>query len=217
MLLEAMPDITDIAIASGDQVKVGIPCCRCYEKIFSTGAAGTARECPPDMRLKLVVVGDDTTDKLRIIQEHARPDFTYNYKLTLGMSLYSKHVTVDGNNEVQLRIWDVASTKRFRLFMPSFLRGASGALVCFDMTRRETFEQIPSWLAEIRKATSNIPVILVATGYEKPDHEVTFEVARQHAAELGCTCVMACSCEDPESIESIYGNITSHMVRYVEN
>ncbi len=87
MLLEAMPDITDIAIASGDQVKVGIPCCRCYEKIFSTGAAGTARECPPDMRLKLVVVGDDTTDKLRIIQEHARPDFTYNYKLTLGMSL----------------------------------------------------------------------------------------------------------------------------------
>lgn len=61
-----------------------------------------------------------------------------------------KTVTIRVNdNKVKLAIWDTAGSERFRSLTPNFYRGAHGAILVYDVTRRETFQRLDSWIQEL--------------------------------------------------------------------
>ncbi len=51
---------------------------------------------------------------------------------------------------VKAQIWDTAGQERFRAITHSYYKGASGALIVFDLTRRNTFTNIEKWIKELR-------------------------------------------------------------------
>ena len=55
---------------------------------------------------------------------------------------------IDGK-EVKAQIWDTAGQERFRAVTSAYYRGAVGALVVYDISRRSTFESISRWLDEL--------------------------------------------------------------------
>lgn len=50
------------------------------------------------------------------------------------------------------QIWDTAGQESFRSITRSYYRGACGALLVYDITRRETFNHLGSWLEDVRQA-----------------------------------------------------------------
>jgi len=90
-----------------------------------------------------------------------------------------------GDKSVKLQIWDTAGQERFRSVTRSYYRGAAGALLAYDITHRETFNNLTSWLYDVRQlASSDLVVILVGNKADREeDREVTFLEASRFAQE----------------------------------
>ncbi|KGL85822.1 Ras-related protein Rab-18-B, partial [Charadrius vociferus] len=91
----------------------------------------------------------------------------------LGVDFKVKKMVVDGR-AVQLAIWDTAGQERFRTLTPSYYRGAQGVVLVYDVTRKDTFTGLESWLNELEMYTtkSNTVKMLVGNKTDKPDREV---------------------------------------------
>lgn len=62
---------------------------------------------------------------------------------------------------VKAQIWDTAGQERYRAITSAYYRGAVGALLVYDITKRQTFDNIERWLRELRDhADSNIVIML---------------------------------------------------------
>mmetsp|Transcript_12754 Transcript_12754/g.51216 ORF Transcript_12754/g.51216 Transcript_12754/m.51216 type:complete len:162 (-) Transcript_12754:807-1292(-) len=120
--------------------------------------------------------------------------------------------------QIKLQIWDTAGQESFRSITRSYYRGAAGALLVYDITRRETFNHLARWLEEARQnANSNMVVMLIGN---KSDLEhrraVSTEEGRQFALEHGLI-FMETSAKTAHNVEHafiqtadcIYDNIQS--------
>lgn len=56
---------------------------------------------------------------------------------------------------LQLQIWDTAGQERFRTITQSYYRSANGVVLAYDITRRESFENLPRWLEDVKRYAGN--------------------------------------------------------------
>lgn len=103
---------------------------------------------------------------LHIIQENS---FNENFFNTIGVDFKIKTIQMDGQN-IKLQIWDTAGQERFRTLTASYYRGAHGIIVVFDVTERETFENVRQWMQEIERfASDNVCRVLVGNKCDLED------------------------------------------------
>ncbi|KAE8682075.1 Ras-related protein RABA2c [Hibiscus syriacus] len=63
---------------------------------------------------------------------------------------------------VKAQIWDTAGQERYRAITSAYYRGAVGALLVYDITKRQTFDNVLRWLRELRDhADSNIVIMMI--------------------------------------------------------
>jgi Ras-related protein Rab-4B len=88
---------------------------------------------------------------------------------------------------VKLQIWDTAGQERFKSVTRSYYRGAAGALLVYDVARRDSFNALANWLADARAlASPSIVVLLVGNKSDlEAQREVTFLEASKFAQENG--------------------------------
>ena len=97
---------------------------------------------------KIVLIGDSAVGKSNLLSRFARNEFDHNSKATIGVEFQTQVVDINGK-EVKAQIWDTAGQERFRAVTSAYYRGAVGALVVYDISRRTTFESVKRWLDEL--------------------------------------------------------------------
>ncbi|KAF8014687.1 hypothetical protein BT93_H0484 [Corymbia citriodora subsp. variegata] len=97
---------------------------------------------------KIVLIGDSAVGKSNLLSRFALDEFDINTKATIGVEFQTQVVEIDGK-EVKAQIWDTAGQERFRAVTSAYYRGAVGALIVYDITRRITFESVKRWLGEL--------------------------------------------------------------------
>lgn len=102
--------------------------------------------------------------------------FSHVHDLTIGVEFGSRILTIE-DKQVKLSCWDTAGQESFRSITRSYYRGAAGALLVYDITRRDTFEQVLSWLEDAR-AHSGSDMVVVLVG-NKADLEHRRQVSRE--------------------------------------
>lgn len=123
--------------------------------------AGYRAEDDYDYLFKLVLIGDSGVGKSNLLSRFTRNEFNLESKSTIGVEFATKSLNVDGKI-IKAQIWDTAGQERYRAITSAYYRGAVGALLVFDVTRRATFENVERWLRELREHTDpNIVVMLV--------------------------------------------------------
>lgn len=76
------------------------------------------------------------------------------------MGQCGKILQVEGKT-VKAQIWDTAGQERYRAITSAYYRGAVGALLVYDITKRQTFDNVQRWLRELRDhADSNIVIMM---------------------------------------------------------
>jgi Ras-related protein Rab-1A len=71
---------------------------------------------------------------------------------------------------MKMQIWDVSGQERFRSIVNLYYRDADGALIVFDTTDKQSFENVKQWLQELEdKAPKNIEIILVGNKIDLSD------------------------------------------------
>nr|CAD7449700.1 unnamed protein product [Timema bartmani] len=98
------------------------------------------------------------------------------HDLTIGVEFGARMITIDGK-QIKLQIWDTAGQEAFRSITRSYYRGAAGALLVYDITRRETFNHLTTWLEDARQhSNSNMVIMLIGN---KSDLEARREVKKE--------------------------------------
>ena len=138
-------------------------------------------------RFKILLVGDSAVGKSCLVSRFVDNTYSPTYFSTIGMDFKIKSVFFDGKT-VKLQIWDTAGQERFKSITTSYYRGAHGIILVYDVTRRDTFNHIAHWYAEIRKnAVDGTTGLLVGNKVdcEPQERQVDKPEAEQLAASLG--------------------------------
>ena len=108
---------------------------------------------------KILVVGDGGVGKSTMIQRLITGHFV-PMKITIGTDLLTWSTTRD-EIDIKLQIWDFAGEKRFRFFLPNYSRGAQGCLLCFDISRYTSFQNLQEWYDIVKENTNDTIFFLV--------------------------------------------------------
>ncbi|XP_021909342.1 ras-related protein RABA6b-like [Carica papaya] len=116
-------------------------------------------EC--DYLFKAVLIGDSAVGKSNLLSRFSRDEFRLDSKPTIGVEFAYRNIKV-ADKTIKAQIWDTAGQERFRAITSSYYRGALGALLVYDITRRATFDNVKKWLRELREfGDKDMVVVLV--------------------------------------------------------
>jgi len=140
-----------------------------------------SRALPYKYLFKYIIVGDTAVGKSCLLLQFTDKRFQAQHDLTIGVEFGSRTISID-QQQVKLQIWDTAGQEKFRSITRSYYRGAAGALLVYDVTRRETFEHVTGWLEDcIKYSSASIVIMLIGN---KSDLDPQRQVTRQEGEEF---------------------------------
>ena len=111
-------------------------------------------------------MGTGGVGKTSIKQIFTGEPFSKNYTATIGTDFSIKDYTyVNGSTKVNIRfmIYDLAGQERYKAGRSNFLSGSHAAILVYDISNRESLNDIPNWLVEFKSVIrTNVPLVLVA-------------------------------------------------------
>lgn len=114
-----------------------------------------------DLTLKFNLVGDSSVGKTSLLGRYIGKEFESNYEPSIGMDFTSKNIEINGKT-IKLAIWDTAGQESFKSLTKTYLRDSNGVILAFDLTKHDTFENIPGWVEIIDTvAPKDTDIILV--------------------------------------------------------
>ncbi|KAJ3563649.1 hypothetical protein NPX13_g8123 [Xylaria arbuscula] len=114
-----------------------------------------------DFLFKVVLIGDSGVGKSNLLSRFTRNEFNLDSKSTIGVEFATRSIQVDSKT-IKAQIWDTAGQERYRAITSAYYRGAVGALLVYDISKHQTYENVTRWLKELRAhADANIVIMLV--------------------------------------------------------
>lgn len=114
-----------------------------------------------DYLFKVVLIGDSGVGKSNLLSRFTRNEFNLESKSTIGVEFATKSIQADSKT-IKAQIWDTAGQERYRAITSAYYRGAVGALLVYDISKRITYDNVSRWLKELRDhADQNIVIMLV--------------------------------------------------------
>ncbi|EDO43129.1 predicted protein [Nematostella vectensis] len=136
-----------------------------------------------DYLFKILLIGDSGVGKSCLLLRFVDDSHRESYQTTIGVDFKIKTMRVDGK-VVKLQIWDTAGQERFRTITSSYYRGAHGVMIVYDITKRESYNNLHKWLMEVETyASEGVHMILVGNKIDlDTDREVQPDAAQEWAA-----------------------------------
>ena len=140
-----------------------------------------------DFEIKLAFIGQSTVGKTSLITQYTKKTFADTYLSTIGADQIIKELKLDNGLNIKLNIWDTAGQERFRSVNAIFLKGAQIVIMVYDITKRDTFDEIKNyWYNNIKNIIGKDTIIGIAGNksdlYE--NEQVTKEEGQQYAQEI---------------------------------
>jgi Ras-related protein Rab-2A len=216
---------------------------------------------PWDYIAKIVSIGDSGTGKSSLTIRLCEGRFQSHHDVTIGVEFGSRIVPVgppasaefninnpvstsassdaSGGNKpkqkfMKLSLWDTAGQETYRSITRSYFRGASGALLVFDITRRATFESATAWLADLRQiAEEGLVVVLVGNkndldgpadehpfangaGTKRRKREVSAKEAQEWARAHNVLAYVETSAKSGEGVERAFREVAERIWQGIE-
>ncbi|KAF8379771.1 hypothetical protein HHK36_029220 [Tetracentron sinense] len=113
-----------------------------------------------DYVFKVVVIGDSAVGKTQILARFTKNDFCFDSKSTIGVEFQTRTLTIN-SKVIKAQIWDTAGQERYRAVTSAYYRGALGAMLVYDITKRQSFDHVARWVEELRAHADNSIVIML--------------------------------------------------------
>ena len=112
--------------------------------------------------------------------------FREQHEITIGVEFAAKIIELDGKF-IKIQIWDTAGHEAFQSITRTYYRGAAGALLVYDITRRDTYVHLVKWLSELKEnAPKDITIILIGNKNDlENERQVSYEEGESFAKENG--------------------------------
>ncbi|XP_024983869.1 ras-related protein RABA5a-like [Cynara cardunculus var. scolymus] len=164
-----------------------------------------------DYLFKIVLLGDSGVGKSNLLARFARNEFYSNSKSTIGVEFQTQKMEINGK-EVKAQIWDTAGQERFRAVTSAYYRGAVGALVVYDISRRQTFDSVGRWLHELHThCDMNVVTILVGNKKDLKDAREVSTAEGKSLAESETLFFTETSALDSSNVNAAFQTIVKEI------
>ncbi|XP_051973147.1 ras-related protein Rab-6A-like isoform X1 [Xyrauchen texanus] len=139
----------------------------------------------PLRKFKLVFLGEQSVGKTSLITRFMYDSFDNTYQATIGIDFLSKTMYLE-DRTIRLQLWDTAGQERFRSLIPSYIRDSAAAVVVYDITNVNSFQQTTKWIDDVRtERGSDVIIMLVGNKTDLADkRQVSIEEGEKKAKEL---------------------------------
>ncbi|XP_062423452.1 ras-related protein Rab-6A isoform X1 [Rhea pennata] len=164
----------------------------------------------PLRKFKLVFLGEQSVGKTSLITRFMYDSFDNTYQATIGIDFLSKTMYLEDRTQnrplcifpcmsflvrfvfpfrillIRLQLWDTAGQERFRSLIPSYIRDSAAAVVVYDITNVNSFQQTTKWIDDVRtERGSDVIIMLVGNKTDLADkRQVSIEEGERKAKEL---------------------------------
>uniref|UniRef100_A0A8C6NV24 Ras-related protein Rab-12 n=1 Tax=Nothobranchius furzeri TaxID=105023 RepID=A0A8C6NV24_NOTFU len=148
------------------------------------GRVSRRRKMPPrpaDFKLQIIIIGSRGVGKTSLMERYTDDTFCEACKSTVGVDFKIKTVELR-EKKIRLQIWDTAGQERFNSITSAYYRGAKGIVLVYDITKQETFDDLPKWMKMIDKYASEEAELLLVGN--KLDCEADRVVSRQQGERV---------------------------------
>ena len=137
--------------------------------------------------IKIGLLGDSRVGKSTIVTKFINLDYKENLLATIGTDKYDTKFELENGKTIKLIIWDTAGQERFRSMALQALKAVHGIILVFDLTNRDSFDNINEWLGTIKENLNNPNLILFGNkaDVEEKKRKVSKEEAERFAHKLG--------------------------------
>jgi Ras-related protein Rab-1A len=164
-----------------------------------------------DYFFKVVIIGNSGVGKSCLLLRFAEDMFGYDSPATIGVGFKIRKLDLDGT-AVKLQIWDTAGQERYRTVTTSYFRGSNGVIIVYDITNRESFEQVQQWMREVdAHAPADVCRLLVGSKADLAEKRaVKTEEGAALARQLGIPFIEA-SAKGSVNVEGMFVTMAATM------
>ena len=168
-----------------------------------------------DMQIKLLMLGNSGVGKTSLVLKYHDGKFSTTFITTIGIDFKIKKEMID-NRLIKIQIWDTAGQERFKSITESYLRGANGIVLVYDISDRESFNSVESWVDSVKnKCDKSVDMILLANKSDTLKREVSFQDGQELADKLHMP-FFEVSAKTGINVDTAFKTITKNVVTRVD-
>ncbi|MFQ6126240.1 MAG: Rab family GTPase [Candidatus Heimdallarchaeota archaeon] len=169
------------------------------------------------LNFKLCILGDGGVGKTTLIRRFLSGRYLGNTKMTIGVDFHIYRRT-HGNRSLSFQIWDLSGQERFQRMhvFDKYVQGSHVVMLAVDLSRIDTFENLPTWL-EVAQNADNQPLLILVGTKKDLEREIDKEFLAKWACEQGFSHIIETSSLTGENVNELFELISSELITRWEN
>jgi small GTP-binding protein len=171
---------------------------------------------------KICLIGDFGVGKTSLIRQFVDRQFSDKYLSTVGVKISRKLVSISSsaNNspaelkQLQLIVWDIEGSTRFKAIAPSYLQGAKGAIIVGDVTRQSSIQSIKDHVQLFQSINSKSSLVIALNKVdliESNEREHLWQSISNEFANLSIS-IHITSAKTGEGVDETFQKLASQML-----
>ncbi|XP_019776305.2 ras-related protein Rab-12 [Delphinus delphis] len=182
-----------------------------------SGGQSRRRKQPPrpaDFKLQVIIIGSRGVGKTSLMERFTDDTFCEACKSTVGVDFKIKTVELRGK-KIRLQIWDTAGQERFNSITSAYYRSAKGIILVYDITKKETFDDLPKWMKMIDKyASEDAELLLVGNKLDcETDREISRQQGEKFAQQITGMRFCEASAKDNFNVDEIFLKLVDDILK----
>ena len=166
-----------------------------------------------DLLFKLILIGDSCVGKSNILLKYLKNEFDPNSRATVGVEFGTKNIIIN-NKKIKIQIWDTAGQERYRSITSAYYKGAKGALIVYDITRKCTFDNIDKWISDLKlNGDKNICIVILGNKSDLDDKREVSKGDGIKKSEMYKTAFLETSALNGDNIGKAFDEIIDQIIQ----
>ena len=165
---------------------------------------------------KYIIIGDAAVGKSNLLLRYAHGQFKDEYQLTIGVEFGAKNITI--NDKIyRIQIWDTAGQENFRSITRAYYKNSVCALVVYDITNRDSFNNIANWVEDCKnQSPKTIFMVLVGNKSDLSDKRVISIDEGRELAEKYNMIFFETSAKTGDNVDLIFFKSAEEIAKKIE-
>jgi small GTP-binding protein len=165
---------------------------------------------------KYIIIGDAAVGKSNLLLRYAHGQFKDEYQLTIGVEFGAKNISI--NDKIyRIQIWDTAGQENFRSITRAYYKNSVCALVVYDITNRDSFNNISNWVEDCKnQSPKTIFMVLVGNKSDLNDKRVISVDEGRELAEKYNMIFFETSAKTGENVDLIFFKSAEEIAKKIE-
>lgn len=152
---------------------------------------------------KVCMLGEFAVGKTSLVRRFVEGVFDDKYLSTVGVSIARKSLARAGH-QLNLILWDLAGSNGYARMAPSYLQGAAGGLIVFDLTRPDTMRVAGEYVALLRASNPDAALVFAANKADlEAERRLSGDALDEFAGRHSAAC-LSTSALDGRNVEALF-------------